>query len=826
LPKVSNNFGTGSKRTGTSRKEEIPTTGSSSDDSGTDDDGIGKRRHRAQKKAAQKKRRAVKAREAKTLSTIPDGDVKEGMKKLEVLAEVPGSAAMRFTAKRPQGMDTFWALAGENTWEEALEVALEPEFSADSIYLAVLGNSDKVSVLHSLCRLLTPLRTKDPLTGKVAAFVGETRPKGSTPNVVYFDDDTDLASRKLPVVSFDRALNHIKRHGTSPNADELVDEDDVRQMEVSPLIPIPSEWAPFFLDSPTITTTMERVKALMMTLQVEKMRRYLPLPDHLAAAACRDEAEEDEADGRSALAIQGAHTLSYSPAVKRCAEALWNRGDEEASEEGSKGPPTAKKSKVGTKTKKKKTSVDDAWMTGVNNIPPSDEDPSNDSSDEESEEEEETRPRKKKQRGTSTSDLCAELLRINAANMKTLLEAHRVTDMAMAATGTSASKLSISRLLAMEAAAGVNDDGDPFEPSKYFLEVQKEGLTIEACHAGLRRCCAPVAGSQHKTRVHVTRAMAQTAKNGNYAASNDNTYEGCTTGVTPFATPYLQAKDAHEEELDSNAFETATHRTQAGNKRFLAGTRFTAPRNVSDVLKVLNNYICWVGTMFGDWCPHLLMVIQLRDTLYDLESDLDFSLDRHLCLTLLWRVHEDARRFFHHCDTWSKGEVMPRSKLRRVVNLLDEDYMVIRSLTCPFDRFFAGTTAATTGAAEAAGKTQKDGRGGKAKTDEGKPPGKDPKPQPTVNPAIPSLLAKSVAKLRAAYPTINIHKLAKDSGIPAAKFIIGNGGGCTNFQVLGQCENPACKYKHVAPTVTDTRLAEVATALKEAMKSMKEKKDT
>ena len=217
------------------------------------------------------------------------------------------------------------------------------------------------------------------------------------------------------------------------------------------------------------------------------------------------------------------------------------------------------------------------------------------------------------------------------------------------------------------------------------------------------------------------------------------------------------------------------------------------------------------------------MVIQLRDTLYDLECDLDFSLDRHLCLTLLWRVHEDARRFFHHCDTWSKGEVMPSSKLRRVVNLLDEDYMVIRSLTCPFDRFFAGTTAATTGAT---GKTQKDGGGGKAKSDETKPPGKDPKPQPTVNSAIPSVLAKSVAKLRAAHPTINIHKLAKDSGIPAAKFIIGNGGGCTNFQVLGQCENPACKYKHVVPTVTDTRLAEVAPAVKEAIKSMKEKKDS
>ena len=301
LPKVTNNFA-GSKRVG---RISSPPVGNEEDSTDDDDDSIEKRCHKAQKKAAQKKWRAVKAREAKTLSTIPDGPVKEGMEKLEVLAEVPGSAAMRFAAKKPQGMDTFWTLAGEDTWEEALEVALEPGFSDDSIYLAILGGSDKVSVLHSLCRLTTPLRLKNPVTGKVAAFIGETRQKDATPNMVYFDEDTELASKKLPVVSFDKVVNHLQRHRTSPHADELVDEDDVHLKEVSPLIPVPSEWAPFFVDNPTVLTAMERVKALMMTLQVEKMRRYLPLPDHLAAAACRDELQF-----WSALSIQGAHTLA------------------------------------------------------------------------------------------------------------------------------------------------------------------------------------------------------------------------------------------------------------------------------------------------------------------------------------------------------------------------------------------------------------------------------------------------------------------------------------------------------------------------------------
>ena len=61
-----------------------------------------------------------------------------------------------------------------------------------------------------------------------------------------------------------------------------------------------------------------------------------------------------------------------------------------------------------------------------------------DSNNEDPSEDEATQPRKKKRKGRSTADLCAELLKINAANMKLLLDAHKVTDVALAATGTSA----------------------------------------------------------------------------------------------------------------------------------------------------------------------------------------------------------------------------------------------------------------------------------------------------------------------------------------------------------------------------------------------------
>jgi hypothetical protein len=158
---------------------------------------------------------------------------------------------------------------------------------------------------------------------------------------------------------------------------------------------------------------------------------------------------------------------------------------------------------------------------------------------------------------------------------------------------------------------------------------------------------------------------------------------------------------------------------------------------------------------------------------------------------------------------------MPVSRLHTLVKSLDEDFLVIRSLTCPFDRFFTKVEDAPK---TKIGRKDKEAGGGAAKVNGVAKVKKEPKP--TRNPNIPSVCKKAVAKLRAAHPDIDIHSLAEKSGMPANKFIIGNGGGCTNSQLLGQCNNADCKYKHSVPTVTDNRLKDVNTALLEAIKAM------
>ncbi len=50
----------------------------------------------------------------------------------------------------------------------------------------VLNDDNHVSVMHSLTRLNTKLRTSNPVLGKITDFVGDTWPEDTTPNVVFF----------------------------------------------------------------------------------------------------------------------------------------------------------------------------------------------------------------------------------------------------------------------------------------------------------------------------------------------------------------------------------------------------------------------------------------------------------------------------------------------------------------------------------------------------------------------------------------------------------------------------------------------------------------
>lgn len=109
--------------------------------------------------------------------------------------------------------------------------------------------------------------------------------------------------------------------------------------------------------------------------------------------------------------------------------------------------------------------------------------------------------------------------------------------------------------------------------------------------------------------------MAATFKSGEFSNNNDYTYGACGIGVSPFAVPVLSQKVAYDDNIDKQAYESATHKTQAESRKHLLGHKCAPPKTLREVIQVLNNYICWLEVMFGSNCPHLRAVVRLRDVL-------------------------------------------------------------------------------------------------------------------------------------------------------------------------------------------------------------------
>ena len=129
-----------------------------------------------------------------------------------------------------------------------------------------------------------------------------------------------------------------------------------------------------------------------------------------------------------------------------------------------------------------------------------------------------------------------------------LMENFRVTSAAVGAMGTTRdARLSDAKLRILQACAG-HDDGGPFVPSKLYLEVDRDGGSTVTFSRVLRRLVVTVPGSAHKCNVHITPKIVLAAKTLNFSANKDMTFDGCSNGITPFATPWRTA-DANNNDL-------------------------------------------------------------------------------------------------------------------------------------------------------------------------------------------------------------------------------------------------------------------------------------
>ncbi len=273
------------------------------------------------------------------------------------------------------------------------------------------------------------------------------------------------------------------------------------------------------------------------------------------------------------------------------------------------------------------------------------------------------------------------------ANITNLMAFHMETAKAMMAKATGKeSKLTAAKKRILMACAGHADLPTFLVPAMY-RDMDVEGGTMEALGGILRNRLKPIPLSPHKTNIHVTPQLVVRVKALSFLSNGDKTYAGCTKGMTPFATLWRKAEAMNKDIAKEQYFAVSTVKSVGDIRKHITRAKVELPTLLLGVVRVLNNYLRLLEVLFGDRCPHLLMVLEIRDGLEDQEFDLESRLTQPLILHLMWRIHHDAQQFFAACEGWETGEKLPQSALGLTVRHLVNQCSIQKMMTCPVVAF-------------------------------------------------------------------------------------------------------------------------------------------
>jgi hypothetical protein len=155
-----------------------------------------------------------------------------------------------------------------------------------------------------------------------------------------------------------------------------------------------------------------------------------------------------------------------------------------------------------------------------------------------------------------------------------------------------------------------------------------------------------VIGSPHNCNVHVTSKIVLVAMTLNFTANNDLTFDACSNGITLFTIPWHTEDVNNSDLMEDRYFHKATLKSLADINWHATGAKFDPPQSLQGLIRVLTNYVCLLEVLFGDWCPHMQWVRQLRDALDSHERLLDNWITPVLMINLLWKVCQDSCQFF------------------------------------------------------------------------------------------------------------------------------------------------------------------------------------
>ncbi len=163
----------------------------------------------------------------------------------------------------------------------ALGGALDPDLSKAREYIAVLANYQLgFTLLYNIQRVDQELRPSNPIRARVVAFGGEVQTNDDTLDVFIFKEDKEALFKRLylPRVLVTETMKAYKQNSNGDYTHTFVLDPTVEDRNNKPttrMMPIPLEWAPIFVDNPTLGWRFDRCQTSSCPLRMTRGTAWL-----------------------------------------------------------------------------------------------------------------------------------------------------------------------------------------------------------------------------------------------------------------------------------------------------------------------------------------------------------------------------------------------------------------------------------------------------------------------------------------------------------------------------------------------------------------------
>ncbi len=205
---------------------------------------------------------------------------------------------------------------------DPLAMALGPE-AAERIYLAMVNGNESFLVLYNLARFKELAGMRNQAGGRIMAFKGEVQDNFGLPRLLQFDkpDDNLFALELFPLPALHSMAIFYHQDGENDlRFHNKVIPSPPSGQRYSRLIPVSTEWAPWFLDNPDLGTTFRRLIFLMQEAEQEDRE----LLRHFSASITYACGLPDPRANRPVSALSSKwRQVNYSKATLHWATAQW-----------------------------------------------------------------------------------------------------------------------------------------------------------------------------------------------------------------------------------------------------------------------------------------------------------------------------------------------------------------------------------------------------------------------------------------------------------------------------------------------------------------------